>query len=64
MFLMLAIGLFGLAGCIKNDLPYPKIQQNITSLSAEGEIKPALIDSASLSATVYLGETVDRESEF
>ncbi len=61
MSLMLAIGLFGLAGCIKNDLPYPKIQQNITSLSAEGEIKPALIDSASLSATVYLGVTVDIE---
>ena len=24
-------------GCIKNDLPYPRIQQNITNLVAEGQ---------------------------
>lgn len=54
--------LFVMAGCIKNDIPYPRIQQSITSISAEGEIKEALIDSVNLRATVYLDETVDIES--
>lgn len=47
------------AGCIKNDLPYPRIIQNITALAAEGETKSALIDSVTQRATVYLDETVD-----
>lgn len=51
-----------LSGCIKNDLPYPKIQQNITSISAVGEIRPASIDSTALSVVVYLGEQIDIES--
>lgn len=50
------------SGCIKNDLPYPRIQQNIIELSAEGEISPAAIDSVNLSATVYLGEYVNLKS--
>lgn len=48
-----------MTGCIHNDLPYPKIQQNILALEAEGENASALIDSASLTATVYLSEDVD-----
>lgn len=51
-----------LAGCIKNDLPYPKIQQNITSIEAVGESKGALIDSADCSVTVYLDEVTDIQS--
>ncbi len=51
-----------LAGCIKNDIPYPHIEQNITSLAAEGELKPASIDSISSTAIVYLDETVDIEN--
>ena len=50
------------AGCIKNDLPYPKIQQNITLLEAYGQSRAAAIDSASLTATVYLEEWVDIEN--
>lgn len=51
--------------CIKNDLPYPKIQQNITSISAVGEEREALIDSADFSVTLYLEETVNiREVKF
>ena len=46
-------------GCINNDLPYPKLQQNITSISVEGQISPAQIDSANLTATLYLSENVD-----
>lgn len=51
-----------LAGCIKNDLPYPRIQQNITAIAAEGEAKAALIDSSEFSATVYLKEQTDIEN--
>lgn len=48
-----------LAGCIQNDLPYPKIKQNIISIAAVGENAPALIDSVTMTATVYLSEDVD-----
>lgn len=47
--------------CIKNDLPYPRIEQYITEIAAEGESQPALIDTVNFKATVYLDETVDIE---
>lgn len=50
-----------LGGCISNDLPYPKIIQNICEIEADGELKPAYIDSVSQEAVVYLKETVDIE---
>lgn len=49
----------GLAGCIKNDLPYPRIPQNILALEAEGESKAAKIDSTDYTATIYLDEETD-----
>lgn len=58
---LLIITLLILGGCIKNDLPYPKIQQNVTQLVAFGESRPTLIDSTNLTATIYLEETVDIE---
>lgn len=45
--------------CIHNDIPYPHIQANILSISAEGQTQGALIDSINLSATIYLDEEVD-----
>ena len=64
----LIISIFGLAGCIHNDLPYPTITQTITSLVAVGQSRDAYIDSLGLRATVYLEETTDiqnvRFSEF
>lgn len=60
--LTIIVFLLAFAGCIKNDLPYPRIQQNITSLRAVGESKTALIDSAECSATVYLDEVTDIQS--
>lgn len=48
-----------LPGCIKNDIPYPRIPQMILSLAAEGESLPAVIDDENLKATVYLNEDVD-----
>lgn len=47
------------SGCIKNDLPYPKIRQVITSISADGESREALIDSTNFSVTLYLEETTN-----
>lgn len=45
-----------IAGCISNDIPYPHIQANFLSISAEGQLRPALIDSANLTVTFYLPE--------
>lgn len=47
------------SGCIRNDIPFPKIEQYIFTLAAEGEEKPAEIDSVDFKATVFLSETVD-----
>lgn len=46
-------------GCIHNDLPYPRIQQNITSLTPVGASAPTVLDNESLTATVFLSEDVD-----
>lgn len=56
---IVSVMLILVAGCIKNDLPYPKIPQYILQLAAEGESQPAKIDSINFKATVYLEETVD-----
>ena len=47
------------SGCIKNDIPYPRIPQNIISLVAEGEQKAATINTETNEVTLYLEETVD-----
>lgn len=57
-----AVVFASLGGCIKNDIPYPKIAQNITSLAAQGETKSAVIDSLAFDATIWLDETVDIEN--
>ena len=51
-----------LTGCIVNDIPYPRIQANITSLEVAGQDRGADIDSASRTVTVYLPEQVDIEN--
>ncbi len=50
------------AGCIHNDLPYPRIPQNITAITAVGESKSAYIDSIAFEVNLYLDETVDIEN--
>lgn len=47
------------AGCIKNDIPYPRIQPNFLTFNVEGQTRGTAIDSATRSVTVYLPETVD-----
>ena len=49
------------AGCIKNDLPYPKIQQDILTIAVEGESAPATINANELTVTLHLAETTDPE---
>lgn len=48
-----------LEGCIKNDIPYPQITQNILAIAVEGESKPAYIDSIAFEVNIYLEETTD-----
>lgn len=48
-----------MAGCIKNDLPYPRIQQNILTIAAEGETSDATIDESDLSVVLHLDETTN-----
>lgn len=48
-----------LAGCIKNDIPYPRIQANFKSFDVEGAYKASQIDSTDLVVTVFLEETTD-----
>lgn len=56
--ILLSLG-FLATGCIKNDLPYPRIQQNILALTPVGASAQTQIDTESLTATVYLSEDVD-----
>lgn len=51
-----------LAGCIQNDLPFPRIPQNIIAVAAVGESKQAYIDSIAFEVNLYLDETVDIEN--
>ncbi len=57
LLLMLPLAL--LAGCIENDIPYPRIPQNILSIAVEGESSAADIDDSQLTVTLHLGEDVD-----
>lgn len=50
-----------LSGCISNDIPYPKIQPNFTTFEVADQLRPAVIDSASRTVTVYLSEEADIE---
>ena len=51
-----------LQGCIKNDIPFPRITQNIVAIAARGESKSAYIDSIAFEAHIYLDETTDIEN--
>ena len=53
---------FLMQGCIENDIPYPRIPAHILSIDATGSIKPALIDNASQSVTLYMADTVNLKS--
>lgn len=48
-----------MASCIKNDLPYPKIQQDILELTPVGSASNSQIDPENQTVTVFLTEDVD-----
>lgn len=56
------IALVAGGGCIHNDLPYPRLQQNITAIEPLGALKTSVIDSVNLTATIYLDEYTDIHS--
>lgn len=45
--------------CIHNDIPFPRIAQNILAIAAQGESSPAVIDPENLTVTITLDETTD-----
>ncbi len=48
-----------LAGCIENDIPYPRTQADFLTIAAEREVKSALIDTKTRTVTLYLNETAN-----
>ncbi|MCD8393635.1 MAG: PCMD domain-containing protein [Bacteroidales bacterium] len=56
---LVAIMILGLAGCIDNDIPYPRIQPNFTSFEVEGQNRVAQIDTLNRKVTVYLPDAAD-----
>lgn len=54
-----AMALLLLPGCIKNDIPYPRIQANIRSLDAAGQSSGSVIDSTARTVTVTFPEQVN-----
>ena len=57
------LALIGIAlmlhGCLKNDIPYPRIQPNFTEMEAPGLLKAAEIDSANRLVTLTFDESID-----
>ena len=51
-----------LTGCIKNDIPYPRIQPAFRSIEADGMTGTAEIDTQSRFITMKFDETVDMEN--
>lgn len=48
-----------LQGCLKNDIPYPRIQPDFLTMEADGLLKPAEIDVNNRMVTLTLDEGVD-----
>lgn len=47
------------AGCVRNDIPYPRVVADITAFSVRGQIGETVIDNANRTVTVSLADTVD-----
>lgn len=58
-FLLLVFLSWGTSGCIHNDIPFPRIAQDILSIAAEGQTSAADIDDKERTVTLHLGEEVD-----
>lgn len=51
-----------LTSCIRNDIPFPRIQANFMSLDVKGQDRGTAIDTVAMTATVHFPEEVDIES--
>lgn len=58
-YIVAITGLTFVGSCIKNDVPYPRIQPNFLSFSVADQENAAVIDSASRTVTVTLDESID-----
>lgn len=61
-FIFYLLSFISLSSCIHNDLPYPRIEQKITAIAAEGQSREAYIDSVTYEVNIYLEETTDIEN--
>lgn len=57
--LLAAAAMLLLTGCLKNDIPYPRIQPDITAIDADGLLSPAEIDVAGRMISMKFDESVD-----
>lgn len=58
-YIIALFGLVSLAGCIRNDIPYPRIQANFITFTAAGQDQGTVIDTINRVVTVHFPETVD-----
>jgi hypothetical protein len=49
----------GIYSCIKNDIPYPRIQAQIVAFEVEGQVGQAQIDATNQVVSVQIADTVD-----
>lgn len=59
IYVGVAAALLPLCACIRNDIPYARILQEILTIEPVGMSLPSVIDNQNLSATIYLEENVD-----
>ena len=57
--ILLLLMLLAAGSCIHNDLPYPRLPQNILDIAAEGQLTPARIDTTDFTVSLSLDEETD-----
>ncbi len=57
--LCLIMAVCAMSGCIKNDLPYPRIQAQILSIEADGLVQAPTIDNETQTVELVLADTVN-----
>ena len=62
-FLFLIASMLFMAGCIHNDLPYPVVVPNVTSMTVQDAVKVD-IDYEAREVVVYVSETTDLRITF
>ena len=58
-YILLLILTVVFSSCLKNDIPYPRIQANFLSFEVDGALKSSEVDSTNKVVTVYLKESTD-----